>query len=75
MQLLLFGMICDDCINNNSDSNNNSNNWTVAEYLLQTRRPLDRIHGRNSKPKIQMPSLGSRLALFGSPYRPAMMEH
>jgi hypothetical protein len=44
--------------------------WTEAGYLLQTRRTLDRIQDRDSKPKIQIPSLGSRLALYGGPYRP-----
>jgi hypothetical protein len=38
-------------------------------------RTLDRIQDRNSKSMIQMPSLGPRLALYGCPYRPAMMEH
>jgi hypothetical protein len=42
---------------------------------ITDRRSLDRIQDRNSEPTIIYPSLGSRVALYGVPYRPAMMEH
>jgi hypothetical protein len=47
----------------------------VRGCLQQTRETLERIQDRNSKPKDTDAHQGSRLALYGGPYRPAMTEH
>jgi hypothetical protein len=62
------------CIRTNNNNNNINNTWTDGGCLLQTRRTLHMIQDHESRIKDTDAGLGSRVALYGGPYRRAMTE-